>query len=268
MAGMDSVSPPAEEPRVSSRLRRIVFDRYDDHYLRANAFPDLSLEQACRAYGPYYEALYGPVVERVPAGGAILDVGCGVGLLFHWLHGRHPGRFRLEGVDHSARQLARARANLPGEIALHHSEARAFLAGRHRTYDLVFCEGLLEHVPGDDEVLDLCLDVGRSLKPEGTFVCRVPNMANLLAAYYRYSDITHGRGFTSFSMRQLLDAADFREIAFFEAPPSHLTQRVRLSFERLLHRVLFRICGVANQPFLSGNLTAICRAPVHAPPQS
>jgi hypothetical protein len=42
-------------------------------------------------------------------------------------------------------------------------------------------------------------------------VVRVPNMANILSNYSRYIDVTHIRGYTEWSLFQLLDTSGFHQ---------------------------------------------------------
>lgn len=53
---------------------------------------------------------FGPLIDRFPTRGAVLDVGCGHGLLINLL-ARDPSRcgLRLVGIDHDAAKIERAR---------------------------------------------------------------------------------------------------------------------------------------------------------------
>jgi predicted exporter/ubiquinone/menaquinone biosynthesis C-methylase UbiE len=93
----------------------------------ANPTPAQTLRAVSRLYrfqGPYVsqfaywkmktDPLFCAVEKAVPASGEILDVGCGYGLVAHWLTLFHPGR-RVRGVDFDAEKIrvaqATARAN-------------------------------------------------------------------------------------------------------------------------------------------------------------
>jgi SAM-dependent methyltransferase len=75
--------------------------------------------------------------------GRVLEVGCGEGIVIEYLSGRVP-RARLDGVELDGGALARARARCP-TAALAQADAYA-LPFRSRSYDLVVCLEVLEHL--------------------------------------------------------------------------------------------------------------------------
>lgn len=79
-------------------------------------------------------------VRRMRPAGTLLDVGCAFGGFLE----RAKRYYTSEGLDISAYALARARQRLP-EVVLHHTSIEAFAAGR--TYDVVTCFDVIEHVP-------------------------------------------------------------------------------------------------------------------------
>ena len=76
-----------QESRVPlNRLRKLLFDEYEAHYLRLNALTSDSLnEVSYKERMPDYEASYGRIVSGLPKGSRILDAGCGIGFLLFWL---------------------------------------------------------------------------------------------------------------------------------------------------------------------------------------
>lgn len=109
-----------------SELRRRLVEQYAVHYARLNVTVDASAmsADALRAMN----LTYGALLDGVPPGGQVLDVGCGAGLLLHWLSAR-PG-IVATGVDASAGQVALARRNAPRATVLH-TDAVSYLHG-HR----------------------------------------------------------------------------------------------------------------------------------------
>jgi SAM-dependent methyltransferase len=73
----------------------------------------------------------------------ILEVGCGEGVLIEYLSGRLPAA-RLDGVELDAAALARGRLRCP-RASLMQADAYA-LPFRSRSYDLVLCLEVLEHL--------------------------------------------------------------------------------------------------------------------------
>ncbi len=87
-----------------------------------------------------------------------------------------------------------------------------------RTFDVVVCADILEHLAAPEEVLRA---VGRCLAPGGLLLVSLPNVANvtvrlaLLAGRFPYAergilDRTHLRFYTRASGRRLLEEAGFR----------------------------------------------------------
>ncbi len=101
----------------------------------------------------------------MPAGAAVLDIGCGSGALLERLAHRHPSE--LIGVDPSSAQLAQARRRLP---------------------DARFLEGGAEDLPLDDDAVDVavtalalnfCPDPARAV----TEMLRVTRYGGIVAGY-------------------------------------------------------------------------------------
>ncbi len=76
--------------------------------------------------------------------GRVLEVGCGEGVVIDFLSTRVPGT-RVDGVELDAAALGRGRTRCPGASLL---QADAYeLPFRSRSYDLVVCLEVLEHLP-------------------------------------------------------------------------------------------------------------------------
>ncbi len=111
---------------------------------------------------------------RPPAGGRVLDAGCGVGYHTLALAGRG---FRCVGVDISQTVLDRAEENRRRlgltEWAEFRCEPLEGLSLPDASFDLVHCRGVLMHVPGWQAALaQLC----RVLKPGGAMVIMESNV--------------------------------------------------------------------------------------------
>ncbi len=103
-------------------------------------------------------------IRRLRPQGALLDVGCAFGGFLE--SARH--YYTCEGLDISAYALVKARQMLPA-IPLHHGSIEGFAAGR--TYDVVTCFDVIEHVPE----IDIALARLRALlAPEGVLALAVP----------------------------------------------------------------------------------------------
>jgi 2-polyprenyl-3-methyl-5-hydroxy-6-metoxy-1,4-benzoquinol methylase len=235
-----------------SSLHDAAIQQYTEHYARMN--PTLDVGRFPRRSYRNMEITYGPLVNRLAPGQAVVDVGCGVGFLLHWLAGK--SSLRLVGVDVSDSQARLARSAVSkAEIIC--EDAVSFLGRKHAEFGAVFCMDMLEHLETDDQCFSLLQAVREALEPRGFLVCRVPNAANILGSYSRYIDITHHRSFTSHSLRQALTAAGFEDVRLIPTRSSTWLGKLRLGLEYALHRALFRLAGYTMEDTFAQNVIAV-----------
>ena len=119
------------------------------------------------------DLLFAPIAARVPAGGAMLDLGTGTG---HMLERFGAGRDRVVAVDHSEAMLTSARANaqrLGLEVSFHCADLFEHLSGDNGLYRLVTCVGCLHHLlPAD--IPRLVAAAAARLEPGGVVVLAEP----------------------------------------------------------------------------------------------
>ncbi|MCL0096022.1 class I SAM-dependent methyltransferase [Thermodesulfovibrionales bacterium] len=185
----------------------------------------------------------------------ILDLGCGWGtmLLSLWATDYR----KLTGVDLSASMCAVAGKELPPEINIICADAVEFLKDKKECYELITIFDVVEHMRVEKaiELLGACR---KALTANGAVVIRVPNMANILAAYSRYMDVTHLVGYTEWSLFQLLDEAGFKDHRMIH--PSQKWKELRTLtrpwrglglrewLNTVLHRFLFALAGIRVRP--------------------
>ena len=110
---------------------------------------------------------------EVPAGGAVLDLGCGPGNSTAVLAERFP-QARVAGADNSAPMLARARADHPG-LRFLELDATGDLSAHEGRYDLVFSNACLHWVPDHRALMPRLLGL---LKPGGQLAVQMPLTAH------------------------------------------------------------------------------------------
>jgi len=238
-----------------SSLHDVAIRQYTEHFARMNP---RGLEAVCVRRRTYrnMELMYGPLVDQLSPGQAVIDVGCGAGFFLHWLSQRPSPALRLFGVDACEDQAQFARAAAP-EAEIIVEDAISFLDGKRSAFGGIFCVDMLEHVETDENCFHLLRGVQEALEPGGFFVCRVPNAAHILGSFSRYIDITHHRSFTSHSLRQALTAAGFRNVQFIPHRSSSWLGKLRLGLEYLFHRALFLLSGYAAEDIYTQNVVAV-----------
>jgi 2-polyprenyl-3-methyl-5-hydroxy-6-metoxy-1,4-benzoquinol methylase len=113
---------------------------------------------------PHKIAGYLAEIRRLAPSGTLLDAGCAFGKFLREAS-RH---YTCEGLDISEYALTVARQKVP-DLPLHHAAIEAFDPGR--TYDVVTCFDVLEHIPS----LDLALgSLRRMLSPRSVLAVAVP----------------------------------------------------------------------------------------------
>jgi len=118
--------------------------------------------------------------RRLPRGGRVLDLGCGVGV---WLRRFRMDGFRVAGIDQSPRMVAFSRRRNPGTPVYCRDMRRpGFPAG---SFDGIVSMYAVIHVPQADQPR-VFLHMARLLKPGGLFLILVGSGA------YEYVGEHHG----------------------------------------------------------------------------
>jgi SAM-dependent methyltransferase len=157
----------------------------------------------------------------------IADLACGHGALVFCL--RALGYVHVEGIDVSPEQVALAHRR--GLREVHAGDMMEFLRGKDGVYDVIFLMDILEHLD-KQAVMDLLEGAARALTRRGRLIVHVPNAEGMFGMRIRYGDFTHQTCFTPRSIRQVLLASGFRDVAAYEERP--LVHGVKSLIRRML----------------------------------
>lgn len=162
---------------------------------------------------------------------SVLEVGCGVGAQLQGLLRRFPD-VRYTGIDASAAQLDRARQFLAEPVATGRVELAQVSAYSlpfpDASFDGVCIYWVLEHLADPRGAL---AEVFRVLKPGGVFYCtevfnsglyarpRQPGMESYWRAFNALQEELDGDPDIGVRLGELLDAAGFERIAFYDVSP-------------------------------------------------
>ena len=165
---------------------------------------------------PYFE-IANPeipnILEGLPRGLRVLDVGCGSGV-----HGAELHRLqdhRVVGVDLSESSIEKAKTRLAEAYVADVTQPERYPFGGMQLFDVILFSDMLEHL---QDPLDVLKRHYRLLAPGGRVLISLPNVAiwnvrlALLAGRFEYRDTgtldrTHLRFFTRHSFRQFLSEA-------------------------------------------------------------
>ena len=198
-----------------------LWDRYmESSFSEVNILTEEQYEKGGVQFGHLYEG-YLPRDK----GSCILDLGAGAGHFLYFL--KQKGYDNFLGIDISEQQVKYCREKISDRVMK--ADATEFLRDKCGEYDLITAHDMLEHVP-KEKVIPLVQLIYSSLKKDGIFILRVPNMSNPFSLDSRYGDFTHEVGYTGKSLKQILSLTGFNEIEILyknKVPPKTLRNRVR-----------------------------------------
>lgn len=241
------------------------FAAYERHFARVNTPPDWDAGERNPA-SLAFDKPWLPADKNC----RVLDVGCGWGhlLMRMWCLGYR----NIEGIDISEGQLKVCRQQAGERVEVQCVDAVQLLADKETEYDLILFHDVVEHLH-EDELWPMLAAIKKALRPGGRMVMRTGNMTSIFAAYSRYIDMTHTRGFTEHNIQQLLDMAGFENHSLVPdewgwqprawrpwAPWRGLGLRGLLN--HWLHRALYYLRGESPRPrIFGGNLEVYTHKP-------
>jgi 2-polyprenyl-3-methyl-5-hydroxy-6-metoxy-1,4-benzoquinol methylase len=200
------------------------------------------------------------IIRHVPAdrNTRILDLGCGAGAFIFWL--KQCGYKNTVGIDVSEEMVAIAhKAGLDqiklGELLLE------LKATPSQSQDVVLAIDVLEHM-NREELLEICDEIVRVLRPGGRILAHVPNATGIFGSAIRYGDLTHEVAFTASSIRQLFKTVGFRDVRCYEDKPiphgvKSFGRALLWSFGTIGFRLLYAAETGNFDCILSQNLVAV-----------
>lgn len=162
---------------------------------------------------PIWNSYYGSTLPKEKKA-TILDIACGDGGIVYWL--QECGYINASGIDISQEQI-----NLAQSLHIKNTQRAdlvSYLSEKKSAYHAIFALDIFEHFT-KEELWSVLEQIHDALKPGGVLIIKTPNAEGVFGARLRYADFTHETAFTESSLREVLLATGFREIAFKEAGP-------------------------------------------------
>lgn len=226
--------------------------------------PD-NVEKGYTSFTRFYAYNY---LRRVPSdrSARVLVVSCGPGYFVKLL--KDHGYTDVLGIDSFPQKIAHAEARgLPCRV----ERVFPFLDKSEAPFDVIFCEQELNHLRKDEiaRFLDLCW---ARMREGGTLIVHGLNGANpIVGSESMAQNIDHYNTFTEYSIRQVLEHADFTDIrvfpltlyVFFKNPANYVLMAMSALYTAFF-RISFMMYGKKNRIFTK-KIAAVCRKPAEAP---
>jgi SAM-dependent methyltransferase len=202
---------------VAFRERRESSTELDD-YWQNEFWTDEEIEKR-KNREPVFRDAFALLRRQKPAGGSVLDIGCGIGT---FLAVCRQGGWEVTGVEPSAIACEVARREYGLEL-INKPFSSAMFQGKK--FDAIFAAQVLHHL---EDPTAFVADVGRVLADDGILILRTPNLIALEPSLFLQRLLGQERGFfcgpalyafhpdtLSLLFRQL----KFREVTFVNSRP-------------------------------------------------
>jgi len=226
---MRMVTKNTENSESRIKSHEVLFEHYRTiAYEGANPF---SPENVIRDTDPSFGKLLPANLDA-----RILDIGCGMGHFLLYLNLK--GYRNLMGVELSPEQVDFCQKNVNSNVALI-SDLVSFLAERPQSWECIIFKDVIEHLPRT-QVIPTLSAIFEALTPGGAAVVETGNLASPAGMFVRYIDFTHESGFTENSLRQVLRAVGFSDVAIQGNSPAIYSWRsyFRIAAQRIWHQCL------------------------------
>jgi 2-polyprenyl-3-methyl-5-hydroxy-6-metoxy-1,4-benzoquinol methylase len=223
------------------------------HHL-ANVNPDAGSESAYQAAALRFKEDVGAALPR-EKDSRIIEIGSGFGHFADFL--TREGYSRVSILDRDPDLLEFTRRRIGNRLEADFlGDAVEFLEKSDGTYDLIVAFDVIEHMKVQRAIG--FLEAARArLEEGGCVIVRTPNMANVLAGYSRYIDLTHETGFTEFSLRHAGQLAGFSESKVLRPKYHGLNRRISNWINSKVHRAIFRIQDRSVPRVFGKNITML-----------
>ena len=137
----------------------------------------------------------------VPAGGSVLDVGCGWGEFINAIEAT--AKYAIDLNPDATKHLAQ-------NVKFYRQDCSATWPLADCSLDVVFSSNFFEHLPSKEKLLATVNEARRCLKLGGLLICMGPNIRYVAGAYWDFFD--HYLPLSDASMEELARLCGFRQV--------------------------------------------------------
>jgi len=192
----------------------------------------------------------------------ILEIGFGTGFFLKYLLTKE---FKnIYGIELSSEETEFVKKNVYKNIECV-LNPEDFLERHKNEYDFIFMLDVLEHIP-KEQTITFLKKVRASLKNEGIFIARVPNVSNPLNVTLFSADFTHEFFYSARSLAQVNRLAEFSDIKVLPFKEENLTWHGKITniTQKMMFPVIKLAIGLSRSyldpaSFYTKNIYCICK---------
>ena len=167
------------------------------------------LSTKCEAILSHYTYNYLNILPKSPDS-RIVDLGCSEGIALEWLLSH--GYKNIVGIDSDQGAINIAKKRLNGNMDINQIifiDALSYLQKcKDNSIDMIMMLNVIEHF-SKATILEIILEIKRTLKPKGYFLAQTGNWENPLNIGLFTRDFTHQVMYTKNSLKQLMMLSGF-----------------------------------------------------------
>jgi 2-polyprenyl-3-methyl-5-hydroxy-6-metoxy-1,4-benzoquinol methylase len=192
----------------------------------------------------------------------ILEIGFGTGIFIKYL--LEKGYKNIYGIELSEEETDFVKKNVHDNVECV-DKTEDFLEKHQNEYDFVCMFDVLEHIP-KTETIDFLIKIKNSLRKNGIYIARVPNVSNPFNIEMFAGDFTHEFIYSARSLTQVNKIAGFSNVMVFPFKEENISWHSKITnITAPICYVFLRIfiglnrCSSHPSSFYTKNIFCVCK---------